>query len=167
MDSKALCRDRLLLTSSNLPHASFYENWRAKVPNTLRMREFTGSREAILRVWLVARGTRSSTGTGGEVPINGRKRLGYFRHEGLSRLLPAASRRQVDLPAEASAEARPRYSVSERSASRFSLPQSSTSVSPAWSKHRRQSPVFTRNAVPHCGHSSGSWVIAWSKSVKS
>jgi hypothetical protein len=57
------------------------------------------------------------------------------------------------------------YSISDRSASRLSLPESSSSVSPAWSKHRRQSPLFTRNAVSHRGHSSSSCVIAVCRSV--
>lgn len=58
------------------------------------------------------------------------------------------------------------YSISDRSASRFSLPESSSSVRPAWSKHRRQSPLFMRTAASHRGHSSNSRVIAGSKSVK-
>jgi hypothetical protein len=58
------------------------------------------------------------------------------------------------------------YSISERSVSRLSLLEPSSSVSPVWSKHRRQSPLFTRNAVSHCGHWSGSCVIAGSRSVK-
>jgi len=58
------------------------------------------------------------------------------------------------------------YSIFQRSASRLSLPESSSSVSPAWSKHRRQSPLFTRNAVSHRGHSSASCVIGGSRSVK-
>jgi hypothetical protein len=58
------------------------------------------------------------------------------------------------------------YSISERSVSRLSLPEPPSSVSPVWSKHRRQSPLVTRNAVSHRGHSSGSCVIAGSRSVK-
>jgi len=53
------------------------------------------------------------------------------------------------------------YSISDRSASRFSLPESSSSVSPAWSKHRRQSPLFMRTAASHRGHPSRSRVIRW------
>ena len=58
------------------------------------------------------------------------------------------------------------YSNSERTASKLSLPESSSSVSPFWSKHRRQSPLFTRNAVSHRGHSSRSCLLAGSRSVK-
>ena len=58
------------------------------------------------------------------------------------------------------------YSISDRSASKVSLPGSLSSVSPAWSKHRRQSPLFMRTAASHCGHSSSSCVIAVSKSVQ-
>jgi hypothetical protein len=45
--------------------------------------------------------------------------------------------------------------------SRLSRLESSASVSPAWSKHRRQSPSFTRNAVSHRGQSSGSMRDSW------
>jgi len=45
--------------------------------------------------------------------------------------------------------------------SRLSLLESSASVNPAWSKHRRQSPPFTRNAVSHRAHSSGSMRDRW------
>src|SRR5207249_11187944 len=45
-----------------------------------KMREFMGSREAILRAG--RRVPRPSTGIGSEVPINVRKRFGYFCHEG-------------------------------------------------------------------------------------
>ena len=127
-----------------------------------RMREFTGSREAILRVWLRAavfygNRRRSSNQRAQKVRILlPRGWRGYF---------PRRLRRQVGLPAEASAQARAFYSISERSASRLSLPESPSSASPAWSKHRRQSPLFTRNAVPHRGHSSGSCVIAVCRSV--
>jgi hypothetical protein len=58
------------------------------------------------------------------------------------------------------------YSISDRNASRLSLPESSSSVSPAWSKHIRQSPLFMRTAASHRGHSSSSCVIAGSKSVQ-
>jgi hypothetical protein len=58
------------------------------------------------------------------------------------------------------------YSIWERSASRVSLPESSSSVSPAWSKHRRQSPQLTRNALSQCGHSFGWCVIVACESVR-
>jgi hypothetical protein len=45
--------------------------------------------------------------------------------------------------------------------SRLSLLEASASVNPAWSKHRRQSPPFTRNAVSHRAHSSGSMRDRW------
>ena len=47
-----------------------------------RMREFIGSREAIPRVCLSARGPRPFTETGGEVPINVRKRFGILLPRG-------------------------------------------------------------------------------------
>ena len=73
-----ICRDRLLLSSFNLPHAYFYGNWRAKVPNILQdVRSYRQSRgdPAVLAG---RRGPRPSTGIGSEVPINVRKRFGYF-----------------------------------------------------------------------------------------
>jgi hypothetical protein len=124
------------------------------------MRQFIGRREAIPRVWLSAVGRGLLTETGGEVPINVRKRFGILLPRGCRSYFPRRLRRQVRLSAEASAEARAVYSISETSASRLSLPESPSSVSPAWSKHRRQSPLFTRNAVSHRGHSSDSCVIA-------
>jgi hypothetical protein len=44
--SGTICWDRLLLNSCNLPHAYFYGNWRAKVPNILRMKEFAGKAQS-------------------------------------------------------------------------------------------------------------------------
>ena len=124
------------------------------------MKQFIGRREAIPRVWLSAVGRGLLTETGGEFPINVRKRFGILLPRGCRSYFPRRLRRQVRLSAEASAEARAVYSISETSASRLSLPESPSSVSPAWSKHRRQSPLFTRNAVSHRGHSSDSCVIA-------
>ena len=130
-----------------------------------RMREFVGSREAI-PVGLAGRGApRPSTGIGGEVPITCAKGSDTSATR-VSRLLPAAPE-APSWPACRSLGGGSRlYSISERSVSRLSLPESPSSVSPAWSKHRRQSPLFTRNAVSHRGHSSGSCVIAGSRSVK-
>ncbi len=101
-----ICRDRPRLSLFNLPHAYFYGNWRAKVPNILQdVRSYRQSRgdPAVLAG---RRGPRPSTGIGSEVPINVRKRFGYFcprRRRGYFRRL---LRRQVGLPVEASAEDR-------------------------------------------------------------
>src|SRR6266480_6938661 len=130
-----------------------------------RMREFMGSREAILRLCLGAVGHgllrekaakfQSTCAKGSDTSATS-----------VSRLFPAALE-APSWPAYRSLGGGSRvYSISERSVSRLSLLDSSSSVSPAWSKHIRQSPLFTRNAVSHRGHSSGSCVIAGSRSVK-
>ena len=149
-----ICRDRLLLSSFNLPHAYFYGNWRAKVPNILQdVRSYRQSRgdPAVLAG---RRGPRPSTGIGSEVPINVRKRFGYFCPR-RSRLLPAAPKVPSSLACRSFSGGSRLYSISERSVSRLPLLESSSSVSPARSKHRRQSPLFTLNAVSHRGQSSG------------
>ena len=130
-----------------------------------RMREFMGSREAILRLCLGAVGHgllrekaakfQSTCAKGSDTSATS-----------VSRLLPAALE-APSWPAYRSLGGGSRlYSISERSVSRLPLLESSSSVSPAWSKHRRQSPLFTRNAVSHRGQSSGSCVIAGSESVE-
>jgi hypothetical protein len=45
-----VCRDKLLLSSFSLPHAYFYGNWMAKVPNILPDERIIGSQQAIVRV---------------------------------------------------------------------------------------------------------------------
>jgi len=77
-----ICRDRLLLSSFNLPHAYFYGNWRAKVPNILQDVRIYRQSRGDPAVLAGRRGPRPSTGIGSEVPINVRKRFGYFCHEG-------------------------------------------------------------------------------------
>jgi hypothetical protein len=53
------------------------------------------------------------------------------------------------------------YSISERRVSRFSHSEPSSSLSPACTKHPRQSPLWcTRTTLQQCGHSSCSWGIA-------
>src|SRR5437762_11488211 len=130
-----------------------------------RMKEFTGSREAILRVWLGVVGHGLLREKAAKFPITCAKGSDTSAAR-VSRLLPAA-REAPSWPACRSLGGGSRlYSISERSVSRLPLLESSSSVSPAWSKHIRQSPLFTRNAVSHRGHSSGSCVIAGSRSVK-
>jgi hypothetical protein len=59
------------------------------------------------------------------------------------------------------------YSISERRVSRFSLSETSSSVSPACTKHPRQSPLWcTRTTPQQCGHSSCSCDVAESESVR-
>jgi hypothetical protein len=128
-----------------------------------RMREFIGSREAIVRA-----GRREAAAfyrNRQRVPITCAKEFGYFRDKGVAATSRGAE--ALSWPACRSRGGGSRlYSISEKSVSRLSLLESSSTVSPAWSKHRRQSPLFTRNAVSQRGHSSGSCVIAGSRSVK-
>ena len=125
-----------------------------------RMREFTGSREA--RSWGLAgrHGSRPSTEIGGEVPITYAKGADTSATR-VSPLLPAALEAPSWHACRSLGGGSRLYSISERSVSRLSLRESSASVSPAWSKHRRQSPSFTRNAVSHRGHSSDSMRDRW------
>lgn len=59
------------------------------------------------------------------------------------------------------------YSISERRVSRFSLSDPSSSVSPACTKHPRQSPLWcTRTTLQQCGHSSCSCEVAERESVR-
>ena len=154
------CMDRLLLRSFSLPHASFYGNWRAKVPNILpdeRIYRQSGG-DPGWRPWAAAfygKRRRSSNQRAQKVRNTSATRVAR-----LSRAAPDGAKLAC-LPKSSAL-----YAISWRSASRLSLPESSSSVSPVWSKHRRQSPLFTRNAVSHRGHSSGSCVIAGSRSVK-
>jgi hypothetical protein len=79
------CRDRLLLSLSNPPHAYFYGNWRVKVSNILREERIyrqSANREEIPRVRGAVIDSRPSTGNGGEVPNNVRKRLRIFLRRG-------------------------------------------------------------------------------------
>jgi hypothetical protein len=99
----SIIRDRLLLSSFSLPHAYFYGNWRGKVPNIFRMREFSGSREGDPAGLPERRGPRPFTETGGEVPINVRKRFAILLPRGCRSYLRRRLRRQVRLSAEASA----------------------------------------------------------------
>jgi len=58
------------------------------------------------------------------------------------------------------------YSISERRVSRLSLSDPSSSVSPACTKHPRQSPLWcTRTTLQQCGHSSSSCGVAERESV--
>jgi hypothetical protein len=111
-------------------------------------------------------GPRASSGTGGEVPINVRKKVRNTSATRVARLVPRRLRAPSLLACRSLGGGFRLYSISERSASRLSLLEASSSVSPVWSKHRRQSPLFTRSAVSHRGHSSGSCVIAGSRSVE-
>jgi len=151
-------RDRLLLSSCNLPHAYFYGDWRTKVPNILQNERIYGQSEGD-PAGLAGRGRpRPSTGIGGEVPITCAKGSDTFATR-VSRPLPR--HRGAKLACLRSLGGGLRlYSISERSVLRLSLLESSASVSPIWSKHRRQSPLFTRNAMSHRGHSSDSCVMA-------
>jgi len=156
---ETICRDRLLLSSFNLPHAYFYGDWRAKVPNILQDERICGQSGGDPAGVAGRGGPRPCTGMGGEVPITCAKGSDTSATR-VSRLLPAAPE-APSWPARRSLGGGSRlYSISERSASRLSPLESSASVSPVWSKHRRQSPLFTRNAVSHRGHSSDSCMIA-------
>lgn len=147
------------MSSFNLPHAYIYGDRRAKVPNILQDERIYGQSGGDPADLAGRGGPRPSTGTGGEVPITCAKGSDTSATN-MSRLLPAAPE-ALSWPARRSLGGGSRlYSISERSVSRLPLKESSSSVSPAWSKHRRQSPLFRRNAVSHRGHSSDSCVIA-------
>ena len=164
--SATICRDRLLLSSFNLPHAYFYGNWRAKVPNILQDERIYRQSERRSRGSGWAPWATASYGKKQRSSNQRAQKVRILLPTKVSRLLPAAPE-SPSWPACRSLGGGSRlYSISERSVSRLPLLESSSSVSPAWSKHRRQSPLFTRNAVSHRGQSSGSCVIAGSGSVK-
>lgn len=121
-----------------------------------RMRKFIDSREAILHL-SDRRGPR---------PFYGNRRRSSNKRAQKVRNISATRATSTEPDGTKLAglpKPRALYSISKRIASRLSLPDSSSSVSPAWSKHRRQSPLFMRTAASHCGHSSSSCVIAGSK----
>jgi hypothetical protein len=61
--------DTLLLSSFNLPHAYFYGDWKAKVPNILQDERIYRQSGGDLAGLAGRHGPRPSTGIGGGVPI--------------------------------------------------------------------------------------------------
>jgi hypothetical protein len=141
------------------PHAYIYGDRRPKVPNILLDETIYGQSGGDPTDLAGRGGPWPATGIGGEVPITCAKGSDTSATK-TSRLLPAAPE-TLSWSARRSLSGRSRlYSISERIMSRLPLLESSSSVSPARRKHRRQMSLFTRNAVSHRGHSSDSCVIA-------
>jgi hypothetical protein len=79
---ETICRDRLLLSSFNLPHAYFYGDWRAKVPNILQDERIYGQSGGDPAGWpsWAAAFYRNRQRSSNHV----RKRFGYLCREGVA-----------------------------------------------------------------------------------